>query len=207
MKSKMVLAATVLGTALVMGSTAPRRALGAEGSDATYVGNKTCKKCHLKQFKSWQKTKMAMSFEILKPDQRSEKKAAAELDPSKDYTTDPKCLKCHTVGFGAETGYQIPAPDDKKAQRRAAKLAGVGCECCHGPGSEYIKLHKEIQKQSRPYKQEERGAAGLNKIGPEVCEVCHNTESPFVGDDYKFDYEKRKEQGTHEHFPLKLRQE
>lgn len=183
----------------------------ASGSDdagqATYVGSKTCKKCHLKQYKSWEKTKMAQTLEVLKPNERSDKKASAKLDPSKDYTADAECLKCHTVGFGTESGYQVPPPDDKKAQRRAKKLAGVGCEACHGPGGEYIKLHKEIQDASRKYKHAEMIAAGMHEIGPEVCATCHNTDSPFVGDDYVFEYEKRKDEGTHEHLPLKLRED
>ena len=35
------------------------------------------------------------------------------------------------------------------------------------------------------------------------CEGCHNTDSPFVGPDYVFDYEAKKDTGTHEKFPLK----
>lgn len=178
-----------------------------EGEGATYVGNKSCKKCHIKQHKSWATTKMAQTFEGLKPGERTEKKIEAKLDPAKDYTTDTTCLKCHVVGFGTETGYKVPPPGDKKAQRRAKKLLGVGCESCHGPGSEYSKLHKEIQDSKRKYKLEEMYAAGMVKIGPEVCAKCHNSESPFVGDDYLFEYEKRKEEGTHKRFPLQYRGE
>ncbi len=178
-----------------------------EGDGPTYVGNKTCKKCHIKQHKSWEKTKMGQSFEVLKPGQRADKKPGAKLDPDKDYTTDETCLKCHVVGFGTESGYKIPPPDDKKAQRRAKKMMGVGCESCHGPGSEYSKLHKEIQDSKRKYKQEEMYAAGMAKISPEVCAKCHNPESPFVGEDHVFDFEKRKDEGTHEHFPLQYREE
>ena len=60
---------------------------------------------------------------------------------------------------------------------------------------------------ARKYKHAEMIAAGMNEIGPEVCTTCHNTESPFVGDDYVFDYDKRKDEGTHEHLPLKLRED
>ena len=37
----------------------------------------------------------------------------------------------------------------------------------------------------------------------EQCVVWHNTESPFVGDDYVFDFEENREKATHEKFPLK----
>ena len=177
------------------------------GEGPTYVGSKTCKKCHIKQHKSWDKTKMGQSFEVLKPGQNTEKKTEAKLDPAKDYTADETCLKCHVVGFGTESGYKIPPPDDKKAQRRAKKMMGVGCESCHGPGSEYSKLHKEIQDNKRKYKLQEMYAAGMTKISPEVCAKCHNPESPFVDEGFVFDFEKRKDEGTHEHFPLQYREE
>lgn len=204
---RMTVAAALIGTTLcVLLASQAVWALD-EGAGRAFVGNKTCKKCHLKQYKSWEKTKMAKTFDVLKPDERTDKKASAELDPAKDYTTDAECLKCHTVGFGTATGYQVPPTDDKKAQRRAAKLVGVGCESCHGPGSEYVKLHKKIQDESSDYTWEEMAAAGMFKIEPEVCATCHNTDSPFVGSDYVFDYEERKEEGTHEHFGLQHRKD
>ncbi len=177
------------------------------GESPTYVGSKTCKKCHIKQHKSWAKTKMGQTFEVLKPGQRTEKKTEAKLDSAKDYTTDETCLKCHVVGFGTDSGYKIPPPDDKKALRHAKKMMGVGCESCHGPGSEYVKLHKEIQDSKRKYKVEEMYAAGMTKSSAEVCTKCHTTESPFVGEDHVFDYEKFKDEGTHERFPLQYREE
>ena len=206
-KSSLPLAAVAVAVVFVVVLYSDATLAYGEGEGATYVGNKACKKCHIKQHKSWATTKMAQTFEVLKPGERTEKKLEAKLDPAKDYTMDATCLKCHVVGFATESGYIIPPADDKKAQRRAKKLLGVGCESCHGPGSEYSKLHKEIQDSKRKYKLEEMYAAGMTKIGPEVCAECHDTESPFVGDDYVFDYEKRKEEGTHEHFPLQYRGE
>ena len=47
-------------------------------------------------------------------------------------------------------------------------------------------------------------AVGLvGEITKAQCEGCHNNESPFVGDDYVFDFEARKNEGTHEKYPLK----
>ena len=39
-----------------------------------FVGTKACKKCHIKQYKSWAKTNMANAYNILKPGERSEAK-------------------------------------------------------------------------------------------------------------------------------------
>ncbi len=182
-------------------------AAGEEESPYSYVGSKKCKKCHIKQYKSWEETRMAKSFEILKPGNNKEAKEKFDLDVEKDYTKDQECLKCHTVGLGLSGGYATPDPEDKKAVRKAKKLEGVGCECCHGPGSEYIKIFDEILKSKRTYKVEELYAVGLSKIGETVCNTCHNEESPSVNPGDVFDYEKRKEEGTHEHFPLKQREE
>jgi len=172
-----------------------------------YVGSKKCKKCHIKQYKSWEKTRMSHAFEILVPGQHKEAKEKFHVDVTTDFTKNAKCLKCHTVGFGKEGGYATADPSDKKATRRAKKLMGVGCECCHGPGSAYIKVFKEILKSKRKYKQAELYAVGLNKIGESVCKTCHNEESPTINPGDSFDYEKRKKQGTHEHFPLKQREQ
>ncbi|UCE72390.1 MAG: cytochrome c family protein, partial [Nitrospiraceae bacterium] len=93
----------------------------AEGAD--YVGVKKCKACHIKQYKSWQKTTMAESFENLKQGVKVEEKKKAGLE-DKDYTADASCLKCHTTGYGQPGGFTSIAD--------TPNLAGVQCESCHG---------------------------------------------------------------------------
>ena len=160
-----------------------------------YIGSKNCKKCHIKQWKSWSETKMAQSFETLRPGQRAEQKTAAGLDPDKDYTTDPECVRCHTTGFGMEGGFvdEASTPD----------LMGVGCEVCHGAGGTYV-ADEYMSIKNKDYKRADIEAVG--SIFPptnDQCVGCHNTDSPFVGDDYVFDFEQRKADGTHENTPLK----
>ncbi len=186
--------------AIVLGAVSP----GAESSFA-YVGSKKCKKCHIKEHKSWAKTKMGQAFEILKPGESEEAKKKFDLEINKDYTTDETCLKCHTVGFGKPGGYVVPDPTDKKAVRTAKKFQGIGCECCHGPGGEYVKVFEEIQKSKRTYKVEELYAVGLVKIDEATCLTCHNEESPTINAGDAFDYGKRKSEGAHENYPLKQR--
>ncbi len=182
-------------------------AFGDDEPSYSYVGSKKCKKCHIKQYKSWEKTRMGKAFEILRPGNNKEAKEKFDLDVGKDYTTDEKCLKCHTVGYGKPGGYAVPDPEDKKAVRKAKKLQSVGCECCHGPGSEYIKVFDEILKSKRKYKVDELYAVGLRKVDESVCIACHNEESPSVNPGDLFDFEKRKDEGTHEHYPLTQREE
>ena len=163
--------------------------------DHAYISSKKCKVCHLKEYKSWETTSMAKAFEVLKPGERAEAKQAAGLEPDKDYTTDPICLPCHVTGYGSEGGFtdveSTPA------------LVGVGCEMCHGAGGTYIKS-EYMSLKNKEYKKAEIVAVGMvDQVTEEQCLGCHNTDSPFVGADYVFDFEANKETGTHEKFPLK----
>jgi formate-dependent nitrite reductase cytochrome c552 subunit len=178
-----------------------------DAANATYVGSKTCKKCHIKIYKSWEDTKGTKALEALEPGKAVEVKQKFNLDPEKDYTKDEACLKCHVTGYGAEGGYTIPDPEDKKAVKHAATLTGHGCEVCHGPGSKYVEVLKEIQKSKRMYKSSELYAVGMTKVEESVCTKCHNDKSPTYDESKKFDFEKAKKEGTHEHEELKQREE
>lgn len=174
-------------------------------SDARYLGVKRCKKCHLQQWKSWKKTKMAATFDVLKPGAASDEKQKRQLDPQKDYTADPQCLRCHTNGFNLPGGYRIPPAGDAKAARVAKANAGIGCESCHGPGSKYSPIHKDIQDKKRQYAEGELYNVGQYKVDSTVCAVCHTAKAPCIEPGYVFDFEKRKEKGTHKHFDLQFR--
>ena len=79
----------------------------------TYTGSKRCASCHFEQFMAWKKTGHSKAFETL----------------TAKYQKDPKCLKCHTTGFGEPTGF--------KDNTSTGALAGITCETCHGPGSKH----------------------------------------------------------------------
>ncbi len=160
-------------------------------AESTYVGPGACKKCHIKQYKAWEKTKMSKAFDALKPNERAAEKQAAGVDPAKDYTADPECLSCHVTGYGKPGGYSV-AEDD-------AGLRGVGCEMCHGAGGGFLAddLHSNKNKEFKTADLAPLGFVG--KPTKEQCTTCHNEKSPFFKE---FDFEKAKE-GVHEHFKLK----
>ena len=162
----------------------------------TYVGSSRCRVCHLPQYKSWEQTKMARAYELLKPGKSADAKKKAKLDPNKDYTQDSACLVCHTTGYGQASGFRSLAatPD----------LAGIGCEACHGPGSEYLKPN-QMSLQNKEYKRADVSAAGLVIPNQQTCILCHNPKSPFVKPGAPFDFEKMKSEGTHQHSPLKFK--
>ena len=176
-----------------------------EKKDPTYIGTAKCKKCHLKQFKSFTKSSpLHTSFENLKPDVKAEEKKAAKLDPKKDYTKDPTCLKCHVTAYGAASGYPAVVKDkewtaDEKA--RATALEGVQCEGCHGAGSKY----SVFKKENKEYKRSQIVALGAVSPPTEAqCAPCHAKECPTMPADYKFDFEKKKmSEAVHAHKKLK----
>ena len=179
----------VAGLAFLNGASA-----GAEAP--VYVGAKKCRGCHLKQFQTWETTKMARSFELLRAGVAADAKKKAGLDPPKDYTHDEKCLGCHTTGYGKPGGFI--------SFEKTPDLVGVQCESCHGPGSEYLK-EGGMTLRNKEYRREELVKLGLVVPKAETCtSLCHNEKSPFVGKDYVFKFEERKAQGTHVHVALRF---
>ncbi len=158
---------------------------------AQYVGVSRCRACHLPQAKSWEQTKMAKVFELLKPGVAAEAKRTHKLDPDKDYTHDAVCLPCHVTGYGKPGGFE--------SIEKTPGLVGVQCEACHGAGAGYLKPNL-MSLQNKEFKRAEVIAAGMVIPDAKTCQACHNEKSPF----YKpFDFATRKGQGTHEHLPLK----
>ena len=125
----------------------------AKAQTHAYAGVAKCKLCHLPYFKAWTATPHAKAFAV--------------LDSTKKENQDPKCVKCHTTGFG-KGGYTIG--------KSLVDFKGVQCEVCHGPGADYMKVMKDPAKAK---------AAGLIAPTQDVCVGCHSKESPnFKGFDY-----------------------
>ncbi len=191
MKRSAILGILFVTLALLGGSTA----VLAQDGGFEYIGSKKCKKCHLKLYKSWEATAMASTFEVLKPDVRVEEKTAAGLDPAADYTTDENCISCHVTGYGKPGGFVDI--------ETTPTLVGVGCESCHGPGGTYTQ-DGYMTRDNKEYVKADLVAVGLvDTVGEEQCIQCHNADSPFVGDDFVFDFEANKSEGIHESHPLK----
>jgi hypothetical protein len=130
-----------------------------------YVGVSKCAMCHKSkargdQYGKWQSMKHSQAYAVLATDAAKEvaKKAGIEGDPQKS----PKCLKCHVTAHGV---------DESLLGSKYTVEDGVGCESCHGPGGDYMKL--SIMKD-----QEKAIESGLVVPTEELCVTCHNKESP-----------------------------
>src|ERR1051325_5387622 len=110
---------------------------------AGYAGSDTCLGCHPTAARAGEKSGHAEAFDTL-----MQTKADA----------DPHCVACHTVGFGSTTGY--------RREYEGRKLANVGCESCHGPGSLHVKQRKS----------EEPATFAFRPLGAGDCKKCHYGE-------------------------------
>lgn len=81
-----------------------------------YTGSKSCKPCHDYEYEKWSTKAHAHAYATLK-------RVGSELDP--------ECVVCHVVGLKYEGGFV--------SEQETGDLKDVGCEICHGPGSEHIK--------------------------------------------------------------------
>lgn len=180
-----------------------------------YEGRKKCSSCHRSQYQSWKDTAHATALESLKAGVKREQKRKAKLDPQKDYTGDTDCVGCHVTGYGQAGGY-----DPKDVSKF---LVGVGCESCHGPGSEYRLIHRKageaFEKTGKPAPRQTLADAGQDFQLEERCNACHlnyagspwkaakkpyTPFTPKVDKKYAFNLERavRDDKAMHEHFKL-----
>lgn len=140
-------------------------------TQAKYTGSVACGQCHKGpmmgyQFGKWRMSKHASAYAVLASPEgyALAKEAGVEGDPR----LSPDCLKCHTAA------YHDPAGGFGK---RFALDEGVGCEACHGAGSEYS--HEAVMRDPPAAR-----SAGLKQVARETCLGCHQNAH-----DKPFDYE------------------
>lgn len=162
-----------------------------EAAGLKYLGFKGCRGCHKKQYDSWKDTSMARTFDALVANVNVDMKTDVEgLDPMKDYTTTPKCLRCHATGFGEPGGFK-----DMRSDRNG--LAGVSCEACHGPGERYFLV---MGKKRKTYRVIDLIVAGYERPNQATCNKCHVPGCPAADDDHEMDFD---DSAGHDRFPLK----
>jgi len=111
-----------------------------------YTGSESCRHCHQHEYNEWRTKAHAQAYATLES-------AGSQFDP--------ECVICHVVGFEYESGFV--------SESRTPHLKDVGCENCHGPGSEHIRTLGEV-KTAEP---------------KSTCEACHTpeTSSEYLGNE------------------------
>lgn len=141
----------------------PRKA--AQGD---FVGAEKCGTCHEAEYDVWKKSGHARATQTL-----------VGLDPPRQF--DPECLACHVTGWHAQAFF--PYESGYLGLQSTPKLAGVGCEDCHGPGG----AHAAAEAGANESRQRElRAAIRLvqARARQQVCVRCHDvTNSP----DFEFE--------------------
>jgi hypothetical protein len=118
-----------------------------------YVGSRYCKLCHDYEYEKWMTSRQVFipgSPRQAAPDSRHADAFATLEKIGSDY--DPECVICHVVGMRYQSGFITSA--------KTPELKDVGCENCHGPGSEHL-----------------RSLGAVETSGPiSTCTDCHTTE-------------------------------
>jgi hypothetical protein len=83
-----------------------------------YTGSESCKGCHEHEdeYEKWSQKAHAHAYATLE-------RVGSQFDP--------ECVTCHVVGMEYESGFV--------SEQKSSHMKNVGCENCHGPGSEHIR--------------------------------------------------------------------
>ena len=97
-----------------------------------YVGSKICDDCHDEEYKIWSK---GLNGE---PSKHAHAYATLQHPPNKrgniPRNFDPECISCHVVGWNPQKYF--PYKSGFVSLETTPELKDVGCENCHGPGSQ-----------------------------------------------------------------------
>jgi hypothetical protein len=105
--------------------------------NSTFVGEDICAACHQPEHLAWSASGHATARVSLEESQRS-------------YS--PECLSCHTTGLYRESGFSPTSPDPN--------LENVGCESCHGAGSNHVSAPSSQKYGGLPF-------------SSDACVSCH----------------------------------
>jgi YVTN family beta-propeller protein len=130
-----------------------------DGSTPRHVGAQACARCHAGpemgyQYSLWRLSAHARAYAVLATPAAA--KIAREQGIDGDPQSSPDCLPCHTTGPASDAGHL----------EGFSVADGVGCESCHGAGSEY--LGEAVMRDPRA-----AAAAGLKRVDRDTCARCH----------------------------------
>jgi len=142
----------------------------AKDSGRRYTGVMACAECHAApamgyQFARWRDSRHADAYAVLGTPAGAA--MAAQMGVTGDPRASTKCLACHATAYHEQSDGVLAT---------YSVYEGVGCEACHGAGSEYSPA-LVMKDRARA------AAAGLRKPTLETCLPCHRDAhgKPFDG--------------------------
>jgi hypothetical protein len=130
-----------------------------------YVGSRFCKLCHGYEYEKWMTGQQVFIPGLPRQASADSRHADAFATLEKVGSNyDPECVICHAVGMRYYSGFASPT--------KTPELKDVGCENCHGPGSEHI-----------------RSLGAVETAGPiSSCTDCHTQEqsAEYAGNEKQY---------------------
>lgn len=112
--------------------------------DKSYVGSESCQECHEDEYENYNAySKKAHSYKSV----TVMRKGLTD----KEYQ---ECLQCHATGYGQPGGFV--------SVEETPQLQNLGCESCHGPGSDHVDSGDPEDI--------------ISDLTVADCERCHNAE-------------------------------
>ena len=142
-----------------LGNTAFKQAMVSK--KYRYAGNAKCRLCHRDFFLGRKADVHDHAYQNL-------------VAAYPEHADSPRCLSCHTTGYGVKTGFT--------SMERTAKLANVQCEGCHGPGMVHIRRQatnmpagglSQLKKKSKKVAGGFLAGTDKPEILKKMCKSCH----------------------------------
>ncbi|MBS34578.1 MAG: hypothetical protein CMO26_18885 [Thiotrichales bacterium] len=148
-------------------------------ADPFTQGPKVCEECHEVEYEIWEDTKHFKRYRNLHKIPKAKKMVEA-MGGGNSAKSSPVCTSCHY------TMAQKSADGSSKAR------AGVSCESCHGPSSEYEEPHADVPEgesaDARAARLEDSRQKGLihSQMHYDIalnCMECHGLARPDMDPD------------------------
>jgi len=137
-------------------------------SGGTYVGSEVCADCHSIAYEIWEATPHAHALDsLVHPGERSEVPRHF----------DPECLSCHVIGWDPQKHF--PYATGYLGLDETPDMHHVGCENCHGPGSQHVEAENgDVDVTDQEIDARRAGMRlPLKQARDESCMACHDLDN------------------------------
>jgi hypothetical protein len=121
----------------------------------SYAGSEACMDCHQEIYRRFKTTAKARTRTLVE-------KMLPKLTGEEQKT----CFQCHATGYGQQGGFVSYA--------QTPHLGDIGCEACHGPGSEHIRIRAQDRRPETALAETLTEAIRMPEA--ETCASCHTPE-------------------------------